>query len=247
MIVSTEGIVLRSMKFGDSSKIISLYSLEEGMVSLIAKGARNPKSKFGSALQPLSIIYASFYKKSNRDLHIVNKAELIKPLSGISRSIEKMAVGLSLVESVSHTQEKDDANHELFYLLKDKLIKLNSIEIDPFTIFISFQIELAQLMGFGIDFSGLNTGKEKNTFYFPSGSFLKENAYDLDNSFVLNKISADIINNIINKKSQIFQGMEIRFEVINEIAGFFSRYFSFHTDKNIYFNSLNLLNNAIEY
>ncbi len=246
MILSTEAIVLKSRKYGDSSKLVSLFTYEKGVITVIAKGARNSKSKFGSSVQPMSIIYTNIYIKPNRDLHILSKAELVVPLGNIRRSMSKLAVGMAMMESIIQSQENDHANYELYDLLKNKLNKLNSIEIHPFTIFISFQIKLAELMGFGIDLTGVNGNQQIMTFLYSEGTFLAKNAYDLENSFILNKNSIEIIKNIYNKNGAVFNGMDIAYSTIEQIVNFFSGYFSYHLEKRFNYNSLSLMNEQNE-
>ncbi|MEZ5062743.1 MAG: recombination protein O N-terminal domain-containing protein [Solirubrobacterales bacterium] len=43
----TEGVVLRSIRFGEADRILHLYTVEKGRVNAIAKGSRRPKSRFG--------------------------------------------------------------------------------------------------------------------------------------------------------------------------------------------------------
>lgn len=50
--VKTEGIVLRSIRFGEADRILHLYTTERGRVNAIAKGARRPRSRFGGRLEP---------------------------------------------------------------------------------------------------------------------------------------------------------------------------------------------------
>ena len=50
--VKTEGVVLRSIRFGEADRILHLYTAERGRVNAIAKGSRRPKSRFGGRLEP---------------------------------------------------------------------------------------------------------------------------------------------------------------------------------------------------
>ena len=81
MIESTDAIVLRAIKYGDTSKIVTLYTRRFGKVAVIAKGARSAKSKFGSALEPMSLIQAVFYRKENREVQLLSQADLLHPQS----------------------------------------------------------------------------------------------------------------------------------------------------------------------
>jgi DNA repair protein RecO (recombination protein O) len=48
----TEGIVLRSIRFGEADRILHMYTADHGRINAIAKGSRRPKSRFGGRLEP---------------------------------------------------------------------------------------------------------------------------------------------------------------------------------------------------
>jgi len=48
----TEGVVLRSIRYGEADRILHLYTAQRGRVNAIAKGSRRPKSRFGGRLEP---------------------------------------------------------------------------------------------------------------------------------------------------------------------------------------------------
>ncbi|GIK77411.1 MAG: DNA repair protein RecO [Thermoleophilia bacterium] len=48
----TEGVVLRSIRYGEADRILHLYTAERGRVNAIAKGSRRPRSRFGGRLEP---------------------------------------------------------------------------------------------------------------------------------------------------------------------------------------------------
>ena len=87
MIVSTESVVLNSRKFGDTSKIVTFYTKEGGLIKAVAKGSRASKNKFGSSLEPLSHSFISYYEKPEKDLFLLSKAETINPFRKITDSI----------------------------------------------------------------------------------------------------------------------------------------------------------------
>ncbi len=60
-LVTTDAIVLHTFRYGETSKIARLLTRDHGPQSVIAKGAMNPKGKFGARLQSLSEGVASFY------------------------------------------------------------------------------------------------------------------------------------------------------------------------------------------
>ncbi|MCK4303178.1 MAG: DNA repair protein RecO [Candidatus Eisenbacteria sp.] len=75
-IVEDEALVLRSMRYRDTSRIAILLTRHFGKVHIIAKGARDPKSPFGAALDVLTLTHVVFYLKKNRTLHLLKAASV---------------------------------------------------------------------------------------------------------------------------------------------------------------------------
>src|SRR5215204_6429821 len=75
-LVSTPAVVLSSLRYSETSKIVRLATREFGVQSVIAKGALRPKSRFGAALQLLSEGEAQFVLKENRELHLLTTFDL---------------------------------------------------------------------------------------------------------------------------------------------------------------------------
>ena len=84
MIIRTEAIVLRTMKYRETSRIATLYTKERGKVSVIAKGARDGKSRMGGALQPMNHVVALVYMKESRDLQLLTQCDLAGHYPGLT-------------------------------------------------------------------------------------------------------------------------------------------------------------------
>ena len=121
MLVTSEAIILRSRKQGDTSKIVSLYTHDFGLVDVIAKGAREMKSKFGSALEPFNIAKVSFYKKDGRDLYLLSNAETAIALRNLQGDIEHIEAATRVVELLLRSQHHEECHPELYALVKDTL------------------------------------------------------------------------------------------------------------------------------
>ena len=50
--VKTDGIVLRSIRYGEGDRVLHLYTPHRGRLGAIAKGARKARSRFGGRLEP---------------------------------------------------------------------------------------------------------------------------------------------------------------------------------------------------
>src|ERR671914_2494782 len=74
--VKTEGIVLRSLRYGEADRILHLYTPDRGRVSAIAKGVRRARSRFGGRLEPFFRLNLVLYE-GRSELLTVTSAETI--------------------------------------------------------------------------------------------------------------------------------------------------------------------------
>ena len=151
MIVSTDAIVLRSMKYGESSKIVTLYSEKFGKIKVIAKGARSAKSKFGASLEPMMHSSVIFYKKEQRDLHVLSKCELSKPFLKFDGNGDRLAVGLAVVELVNLVMHDEEENLPMFTLLVETLEAVDRASQNLMNIFFAFELHLLEIFGYGLN------------------------------------------------------------------------------------------------
>lgn len=121
MIVTTEAIVLRTRKQGDSSRIVTLYTKDFGKLNVIAKGAREMRSPFSSALQLFNHLSVVFYKKENRDLYLLSKAETMTKMTGIQQSMEQLTAASKIVDLVQRAMHDEHPDAKLFELLAKSL------------------------------------------------------------------------------------------------------------------------------
>ena len=89
----SEAIILRSYPLGEGDRLVSFLSRSTGRLRGVARGARRPKSRFGSTLEPLSHIRIWFYERETRDLVRINQCELIRSFLATQRDY---AAGLGL-------------------------------------------------------------------------------------------------------------------------------------------------------
>lgn len=239
MIITTEAIVLHSRKYSDSSNIVSLYTREQGKMSVIAKGSRKPKSKFGSAIMPLSIINATYYFKAGRELQTLSDAEVLLPLRTYLDSYEHLSTGLALVESVSATQVNAEQNNALYELLKHSLVHLNAAGYNLYSYFAAFNLHLAEIMGFMIDFSHcaetqvpiVAEAHPEYYFSFADGAPYSPHEASVRSGYRLRGDTIAILQRIAATELSDVQSISINEQQRSEIQHFFTNYFSFHLER----------------
>lgn len=245
MILNTEAVVLNSRKYGDSSKILKLFTRDSGIVPVIAKGARKSKNKYGSSLEPLSNTFATIYVKQGRDLQILSNSEHKRPLRKIYESMEHLAAGLMMLESISQTQDEGAANEELFDLVISSLHILDDICENPFSLFVAFQLYLAEISGFAIDSHSIyeqndNLDRRQVKFSLRDGSFNTSNSKNSD-IISIDRSSFDILRKISTLSYDDSLKVVISQKNLKDLLDFFVRYFSFHLEKKYWFRTYKLL------
>lgn len=151
MIVTTEAIILKSRKFRDTSKLVTLYTEEFGKCTVVANGARRAKNKFGSALEPASCSSVTIYKYPNKDLHTLSAAETAVPLRNITETFDLLTTAMSMLELIYTSQLDEDRNPDLYHLLRYALQVLNTMPEHPHALLAAFRLHLAAEMGFAVD------------------------------------------------------------------------------------------------
>jgi len=152
-ILKTEAIVLKSLNYGETSKIVTFYTREVGRLSGIVKGARRPKNKFGASLEPMSQVSLVVYSKERREIQTVAECDLLKSFYRISDDLEKMAAGLAMIELVNTVAHEQEQNTSLYELLLDSLSVLSRATKNYQNLLYKFEIGLAFALGFGFSFT----------------------------------------------------------------------------------------------
>ncbi len=150
MLVTTEAIVLHSRKQGETSRIVVLYTRQFGKVSVVAKGVREMKSKFGGALEGFVRSTVVFYYKSERPgLYLLSKAETLDSHAKLLNTLEQIEAATSVVELIAAAMHDEEGNDAIFDLLSSTLDQLAAApkEAVPAILF-SFFMQFSHRSGF---------------------------------------------------------------------------------------------------
>ena len=152
MLIKTEAIILKTMKYRDTSKIVTFYTKEYGKLKGIAKGARTAKNKFGSALEPMTLSMLVIYKKEHRDLHLISQCDAIDSFNKLTEDLDRMTTALSVIELINQVTHDEERNPVLFALLSETLNELNSSSKNYSSYSYAFRLRLASLFGYAPNF-----------------------------------------------------------------------------------------------
>jgi len=150
-ILKTKGISLGSHRMRESSKIVTFYTEDYGKLALLAKGARNPKSKFGAALEILTLSELIFYRTERKQVYTLSDAFLIDSFPTLKLP-DKYLYAHQIVELILRTTSLEDPNHKLYSLLCSGLKILDSNKspkLKNYSSFLSaFYFKAVSILGF---------------------------------------------------------------------------------------------------
>ena len=151
MIVKSEAIVLRTMRYRETSRIAALYTKEIGKISVVAKGARDGRSRLGGALQPMNHVGVLFYMKESRDLQLLTQCDIVRSFPPLSTDLDRMAAGMAAVELTDAVTPAEEPNGPLFDLLSATLAAVSGATKQPGNALYYFELHLLGIIGFRPD------------------------------------------------------------------------------------------------
>lgn len=98
MLLATDAVVLHVFDYLESSRIIRLATREAGVVSVIARGARRPRSRFGSALDLFTGGAAQLAVKPGREMQTLTGWEAVRVRHQLGTSLERFTAAAALAE-----------------------------------------------------------------------------------------------------------------------------------------------------
>jgi len=148
VIVKTRAVVLRETKYRDQSKICLLYTREFGKMSVIVKGARNPKNKLSGIFSPGNILDLVLYKRNGRDIQLVSDGNLLRSPMVPAADLERFAILYRIIELIKQTTDGNEKNVPLFTLLAGTLEQLYRMQLDFKQLYAWFLLRFVSMLGF---------------------------------------------------------------------------------------------------
>ena len=171
----TKGIVLRAVKYGETSLIVSIFTELFGLQSYLVNGVRaSTKKGTGKAnlFQPTAILDLVVYHNELKHLNRIKEFKWSYLYMHIFSDVPKNAVALFMIELLTKCLKQPEANPELFEFCEDAFIHLdesNGTVMANFPLF--FALHLPAFFGFRIsdDYS-----KENSILDMQEGTFVSE-------------------------------------------------------------------------
>jgi DNA repair protein RecO (recombination protein O) len=118
-------VVIGSFPLGESDRIVTFFSRDFGKVRGVARAARRMRSRFGSALELLTLGELVFFDGGRSELVQIDHFDIVHPFEGLRGDLERLGQAAWMVECVSRLTADRDPSGTLYGLL---LRALRSVE-----------------------------------------------------------------------------------------------------------------------
>ena len=145
---STPAILLRKTKLTETSLIVTWFTAAHGRLKTVAKGARQPRSRFAGVLDLFFDCEIQFARSRRSDLHILREVTLREPHEGLRLEYTRVALASYFVELLELITEPEHPSPELHDLLHRALGHLNANPASQRAL-LHFEAELVRLLGIG--------------------------------------------------------------------------------------------------
>jgi DNA repair protein RecO (recombination protein O) len=123
--VKTEGVVLRSLRYGEADRILHLYTPQRGKVGAIAKGVRRARSRFGGRLEPFFRLNLILHE-GRSDLLTVTSAETVAGHPRLREDAEALDTAARACDAVSRLFDTSEPHPGVYNLLCNELALLDA-------------------------------------------------------------------------------------------------------------------------
>lgn len=144
---TTQAIVIRSLNYGESDKIITFFTRDFGKLKGIAKGARRSRKRFQNALGLFSHLRLHFFDKEGMGLVRADSCDILQSFPKIKEDLQKILYGNYYLELVNEMAGEREGNREAFELLLSFLSNLEEREAKEEQLRL-FEIRMLSLFGY---------------------------------------------------------------------------------------------------
>jgi len=167
MLTKSEGIVLKSQKYGEADLIVTFLTPDRGIASAFAKSPRKTKSRFGSSLEPLTHSKISLWGKE-QSLPKLTQSDIINSFQKIRENYDDFVSVSKLIEILLALTPVESPNQKLFSFFLNILHFIESSELESKeALHLISRIRLLAIIGYAPRLSGCGRCGSESIDFFP--------------------------------------------------------------------------------
>ena len=182
-----ECFLLHQRSYGETSIIAEVFTRNLGKMSIIARGAKKPKSKFFGYLVPFSRLKITFSGRSE----LKTLTNIDRDLSLTNTYLSRKSYSLLYINELMIKLLPKDAEHKPLFDLYSKFIQDSVNEEKMDYLLRNFELDLLEMLGYGINFhADINNEEEiklnKNYIFVAESCFMaSDNAKDFSGEDII--------------------------------------------------------------
>lgn len=159
---TTYGIVVRTIKYGDNSHIVDIYTPTRGLVTFMVRQPKSRKSPIKTIhLRPLTNLQINYDHRPTENMQHLTDIHLTTPYQTIPYNPYKTAITLFLSEFLSHILKHETPQKELYQYITYSMQWLDTAKQAYSNFHLVFITRLTRFLGFYP-----NTTNKKKGYYF---------------------------------------------------------------------------------
>ncbi len=149
----TEAVLLRAADYGESDRVVTLFTRERGKVTAFARAARKSRKRFGGSLEPFCRLRVELSepRRGAEGLLSLDASMLVESFGRLTESLPKMAVAGYACELCRELLPAHEPFADAFDLLVDLFRTLDEVgperSVDPARAMLAFELRLLELVG----------------------------------------------------------------------------------------------------
>ncbi len=175
MLTRTEGIILKTQKYGEADLIVTCLTPDTGIIKAFAKSSRKTRSRFGSSLEPLTHAGISLWGREQSKMHKITQADIINSFHSLRESYYDFVNISKLAEILISMMPEGIPSRRLFSFFLDilRFMKSSGPQQHREALYLIARIRLLAVIGCAPRLSGCGRcGAKSLDFYPDSGTTL---------------------------------------------------------------------------
>lgn len=243
MLRKVMGIIVSVTAYGETSLILNVFTKDLGVIGVMAKGAKNIKSKLRSYVMPFTFGYFYIYYKENK-LSTLKEVDIIDQFKNIHEDITLISY-LNYIVSLSYECYKESKVNNIFNIMIEGLKKIDD-KLDPMVISNIIEVKYLDYLGVGINLDSCSicgNNKDIITISLDDGGLICKNC--LNDQTIYNIKMVKLLRMYYYVDIKNIGKLDIKDDIKNNINMFLSMYYDKYTG--IYLKSKNFLNKVIDF
>ena len=242
MITKVEGMIINETPYGDTSKIIQLFTKEYGIIGIMCKGVKSMKSRLRALTMKFTYGFFYIYYKEDK-LSMLKDVDLIDDFHHLKNDIILISY-LNYITELTVQVYKHSEEKEIYDMYFSVLKKMNE-KMDPLILTNILECKFLPYLGVGLELdSCVLCGKKTDivTIDADTGGYVCKRCYT--DQILVSEKTIKLLRMYFYVAIDSISSIKISEDVAREINFFINRYYDRYTG--LYLQSKKFLNRMLQ-